>query len=169
MFGRRTRGLWICMAAAMLIAGSAFTAYADTTIANIRVTFKNNYDKEEGKILEPTVTTGSGYEVEDISWSKALEKWNPGSKITASVTLVPGSGKAFASSYSSKKTTISGADFVSAKRNEDGNLVVKVNYYPVVQLGQTEKAGWSDSTRTKAVWKKVPYATAYQLRLPGRR
>lgn len=40
MFGRRTRGLWICMAAAMLIAGSAFTAYADTTIANIRVTFK---------------------------------------------------------------------------------------------------------------------------------
>lgn len=80
MFGRRTRGLWICMAAAMLIAGSAFTAYADTTIANIRVTFKNNYDKEEGQILEPTVTTGSGYEVEDISWSKALEKWNPGSK-----------------------------------------------------------------------------------------
>ncbi len=61
MFGRRTRGLWICIAAAMLIAGSAFTAYADTTIANIRVTFKNNYDKEEGKILEPTVTTGSGY------------------------------------------------------------------------------------------------------------
>ena len=165
MFGRRTRGLWICMAAAMLIAGSAFTAYADTTIDNIRVTFKINYDKEEGKILEPTVTTGSGYEVEDISWSKALEKWNPGSKITASVTLVPGSGKAFASSYSSQKTTISGADFVSAKRNEDGNLVVKVNYYPVVQLGQTEKAGWSDSTRTKAVWKKVPYATAYQLRL----
>ena len=93
MFGRRTRGLWICIAAAMLIAGSAFTAYADTTIANIRVTFKNNYDKEEGQILEPTVTTGSGYEVEDISWSKALEKWNPGSKITASVTLVPGSGK----------------------------------------------------------------------------
>ena len=43
--------------------------------------------------------------------------------------------------------------------------MVKVNYYPVVQLGQTEKAGWSDSTRTKAVWKKVPYATAYQLRL----
>ena len=56
--------------------------------ANIRVTFKNNYDKEEGQILEPTVTTGSGYEVEDISWSKALEKWNPGSKITASVTPV---------------------------------------------------------------------------------
>ena len=45
--------------------------------------------------------------------------------------------ESFASSYSSKKTTISGADFVSAKRNEDGNLGVKVNYYPVVQLGQT--------------------------------
>lgn len=78
MFGRRTRGLWIYIAAAMLIAGSAFTAYADTTIANIRVTFKNNYDKEEGKILEPTVTTGSGCEVEDISGARL---WRNGIRV----------------------------------------------------------------------------------------
>lgn len=165
MFRTRAKGLWIGIAAALIIAGGAFTAYADTTISNIRVTFKNNYDSEGGNILEPAVTSGSGYEVEDVSWKKELDKWSPGSKVTATVILVPNSGKSFSGSYSSKKCSISGAEFISAKKNEDGNLVVKADYYPVVQLGETEKAGWSDSSKTRAVWKKVPYATAYQLRL----
>lgn len=166
MVRAEAKRLWIGVAASLLIIGSAITAHADSAISTIKVSFKNNYDSEGGNILEPTVTAGaSAYEVDSVTWNKELDKWNPGSKVTATVTLVASDGKSFASSYSSKKATVSGADFSSAKRDEDGNLIVKASYYPVVQLGETEKAGWSDQTKTKAVWKKVPYATAYQLRL----
>ncbi|MEG1780860.1 MAG: N-acetylmuramoyl-L-alanine amidase family protein [Clostridium sp.] len=167
MLKRNMRRLWIGVAAALVVMGSALTVYADTPIVDIRVTFSNNYDSVGGTILEPTVLAGgSGYEVAGVSWSKELDKWKPGNKITAEVMLTPLTGRSFYSNYKAKKVSISGADFISAKRDdEDGSLTLKVNYRPVVQLGMTEKAGWSDATKTRAVWKKVPYATAYQLRL----
>lgn len=167
MFKNKVRGIWVCAVAALAVLGSTFTANADTTIPNIRVTFSNNYDSEGGTILEPTVyASGSGYEVESVSWNKELDKWKPGSKLTATVMLTASEGRSFLSSYKSSKATVSGATFTSAKRDdEDGSLTLKATYYPVVQLGVPEKAGWSDSTRTRAIWKKVPYATAYQLRL----
>lgn len=166
MFRRRAKGIILMIAAALIVLGTAVTAQADTTISSIRVTFKNNYDSNGDEILEPTISAGgSGYEVGSVEWEKELDKWKPGTKVKVKVTLVPNDGRYFSSSYSSKKATVSGADFTSAKRDEEGNVVLKANYYPVVQLGQTEKAGWSDSAKTKAVWKKVPYATAYQLKL----
>lgn len=162
----KVRGLWIGLLAALAISGSFVTAYADTAISSIKVTFTNNYDSDGGTVLEPAVKCGSGYEVDYVSWSKEADKWKPGNKVTATISLTPNDGRSFNSSYSSKKASVSGGDFISAKRdNEDGSLVVKAYYYPVVQLGTTEKAGWSDSAKTRAVWKKVPYATAYQLRL----
>lgn len=167
MFKNKARGVWLGAAVVLAVMGSAVTGYADTVIPDIKVRFTNNYDSEGQTILEPTVTaSGTGYEVADISWGKEKDKWKPGSKLTASVTLSAGEGRTFSSEYKSGKASVSGAEFISARRNsEDGNLTLKVNYYPVVQLGATEKAGWSDAAKTRATWKKVPYATAYQLRL----
>lgn len=167
MLKNKLRGIWIGVTAALFVVGSAVTAYAETQISEIRVNFKNNYDSDGGTILEPNVTAGgSHYEVTGVEWSKDLEKWKPGSKITATVYLSASDGYNFRSSYKSSKATVSGGDFISAKRDdEDGSLKVKASYYPVVQLGMTEKAGWSDAAKTRAIWKKVPYATAYQLRL----
>lgn len=47
----------------------------------------------------------------------------------------------------------------------DDDLKVTVTYYPVVWLEAPEEAGWSASNHMKAVWKKVDYATGYQIRL----
>ena len=47
----------------------------------------------------------------------------------------------------------------------DDDLKVTVTYYPVVWLESPEEAGWSASNHMKAVWKKVDYATGYQIRL----
>lgn len=161
----KKRGLWLYITVVLFLMGSSFAAMADSSISSIRVRFQNQYD-EEGTILEPEVSTsGSGYEIDSIEWGKSLSAWKPGTKVTATITLVPENGYSFASSYSSKKVTISGADFSNAKQNDDGNLQLKVNYRPVVQLGETERAGWSDAAKTRATWKKVPHATSYQLRL----
>ena len=47
----------------------------------------------------------------------------------------------------------------------DDDLKVTVTYYPVVWLETPDEAGWSASNHMKAVWKKVDYATGYQIRL----
>lgn len=161
----KKRGLWLSIAAALFLAGNSLTVLADSSISSVRVRFQNQYD-QDGSILEPDISaSGSGYEIDSVEWTKSLSDWKPGTKVTATITLVPEDGYSFGSSYSSQKVIISGADYTSAKRDDDGRLQLKVKYCPVVQLGETDKAGWSDAAKTKAVWKKVPHATAYQLRL----
>lgn len=167
MFKNNMRGVWLGAAVVLAVMGNTITGYADTVIPDIKVRFTNNYDSEGQNILEPTVTaSGSGYGVESVSWSKEPSNWKPGSKVTATVTLKADNGRSFSSEYKSNKVFVSGGAFVSAKReNETGILTLKAGYHPVVQLGVTEKAGWSDAAKTRATWKRVPHATAYQLRL----
>lgn len=167
MLKKNQRGAWIGIAAVLAVMGSTVTSYANTTISDIRVKFTNNYDSDNGTILEPEVVSyGSGYEVSGVSWSKEANDWKPGSKVTAAITLTADAGRTFNHEYKSSKVSVNGADFTSARRDdEDGSLTIKAYYYPVVQLGATEKAGWADAAKTRATWKKVPYATAYQLRL----
>lgn len=148
---------------AALSAGFLLTAYAETRVGSVRLVFTD--ELREGMMIEPEVRgLGSGYEVADVEWSKGTDSWKPGKKVTAEVTLVPEDGWEFSGSYGKSSCKVSGADYVSAKER-DGELVVKVSYYPAVWLYAPEQAGWSDSAMTKAVWKRVPYATSYQLRL----
>ncbi len=140
-------------------AASAITALAD--VSSIRLSFSDKY--ETGVILEPEITcTTSGVEIESIEWSKDVEDWKPGTKVTATILLSSDSG--FASSYSGNSLRISGASSGTAKR-EDGYLKVTAKYYPVVELASPEEAGWSRLNPTKASWSKVDYATGYQVRL----
>ena len=157
------RGVWISVLAAVLAAGGFVTSYAETRIGNVRLVFSDQL--AEGRMLEPDVIGyGAGYEVADVEWSKDVDVWRPGSKVTAEVTLVADDGWEFSGAYGKSSCRISGADYVSVKK-KDGSLVVKAEYYPTVWLAAPEQAGWGNEDRTVAVWKKVPYAAAYQLKL----
>lgn len=146
----------------VLLWGSMMTSMASGRISNVRVNIE--YQDVEGELLEPAITAGSSnYDVSDITWDKNVDNWKPGKKVTATITLSSENGE-FSGSYSKGNCTVSGGTFVSAKVS-DGDLILKASYIPVVRLGQTEGAGWSDTNQTRATWKKVPYATAYQLKL----
>ena len=81
------RGVWISVLAAVLAAGGFVTSYAETRIGNVRLVFSDQL--AEGRMLEPDVIGyGAGYEVADVEWSKDVDVWRPGSKVTAEVTLV---------------------------------------------------------------------------------
>ncbi len=153
------------MTAAALTA-AAFTAYGASTVSSLRITVKDSL--EEGNMTEPEISVSpSSCQLSDISWSKAVEDWKPGKTIFGYLTITADDGREFERSYRSSKCTVSGADFRSAESDEDdpSTLKVTIRYAPVVQLGMTEEAGWSDLNKTRASWKKVDYATAYELRL----
>lgn len=141
-----------------------FPSRADGTVSSIRLVFTNQY--EEDTVCEPDITSRTaGVDVEEVKWSRKVENWQPGSKVTG--TLILTSDKEFLSSYGSKTLKIDGSNvsFSSAKAKSDGTLEVKVTYHPVAQLGYTEEAGWGNEEHTIASWKRVKYATGYHLRL----
>ncbi len=147
---------------ALTIFVSVFPAAAAGSVSSIRITFSNNY--EVGEILEPDITCSTrGVDIDSVSWSKSISTWTPGKSVTATLTL--SSDSEFLDSYGKNTISVSGADFSSAKKNSDGDLTVKVSYKPVVELDCPEEAGWSATDSTKAVWKKVEYATGYEIEL----
>ena len=162
---QKTFGKWLA-AAGILMAMTIWMvlpALAAPTVNSIRITFKDKYE-DPGVIEEPEISCGSyGIEITSVEWSKDVEKWNPGTKVTATLIL-SSSGREFASSYGSKSCQISGATLSKAVKVDD-DLKITVTYYPVVWLESPDEAGWSASNHMKAVWKKVDYATGYQIRL----
>lgn len=132
-------------------------------IRSISLKFTSQYGDAE--ILMPEVTTStSNTSIQDVLWNRDISKWNAAKKERVSVILTSDS-MVFANSYNRSECKISGANFVSAKALDNNTLEVKIDYYPVVKLGSTTEAGWSDSKKTRAVWKKVEYATGYQVAL----
>ena len=162
---QKTFGKWLA-AAGILMAMTIWMvlpALAAPTVNSIRITFKDKYE-DPGVIEEPEISCSSyGIEITSVEWSKDVEKWNPGTKVTATLIL-SSSGREFFSSYGSKSCQISGATLSKAVKVDD-DLKVTVTYYPVVWLETPDEAGWSASNHMKAVWKKVDYATGYQIRL----
>ena len=78
--------------------GSSCTAAP--TVNSIRITFKDKYE-DPGVIEEPEISCGSyGIEITSVEWSKDVEKWNPGTNVTATLIL-SSSGREFSSSYGS--------------------------------------------------------------------
>lgn len=165
MKGLFSKKVWIALIGASLTLGTCMSAAAAGSISNVRLTFTDVYG-EEGEILEPAVSVSdSRYSIESVSWPRAAEKWTPGKKVTATVSLTAEGGNQFAGSYSKSNCKVYGADYSSNKVVDQETMTVKANYVPVVRLGETERAGWGDTTRTRAVWKKVDFATAYQVKL----
>lgn len=142
------------------LAGSAYGADS-VVIRSLNLKFTSEYGEEE--ILMPAIsTTTSGLTVSEVVWKHDIEKWKAAGSERVSVILTS-DNLVFADSYNRSECKITGAKFVSAKALDNYTLEVKADYIPVVKLGNTAKAGWSDQTQTKAVWDKVEFATGYQV------
>lgn len=144
------KGIWLLFLCTILILGTGVTAFASPGL-KVYVENGSKSSWSEG-IVDPTVTVN--YSEESPEWSKDMEDWEPGKKITGTIHV--------SGTYSRSDCTIYGADLLSVK-NEDGETIVKFSYVPVAKLEQPETAGWSDNTKTKASWKKVPFASRYQV------
>ena len=162
---RKLNTLIYAMIAAIMVLLFPCTTYADESVVirSLNLKFTSQYGEEE--ILMPEVsTTTSNVAVNELVWKRDISKWKAAKAERVSVYLTS-SDMVFADTYNRSECKITGANFVSAKAVDNNTLEVKVDYIPVVKLGKTEKAGWSDSKKTKAVWKKVEFATGYQVAL----
>lgn len=146
------KGRWLILIGALMALSTGMTAMAS---GNVKIRFenapKNSWTEE---VKEPKVTVN--YSEESPEWSKSPEDWVPGKKITATFT-VPGT-------YKKSECSVYGGELLSVS-SADEETTIKASYVPVAQLGSPESAGWSDVAKTRASWKKVPYASKYQLRL----
>ena len=145
---------------------SAYGAQS-SVIESVNVSFKTVYGEPE-EIPEPEVTvSGKSYSLGDVQYRTDYDSWKPGRKVRVEVTVVAEDGKYFPATLNRSKCKVTGADFVSAKALDDSSLQVKADYRPVTVLGDTQKAGWSSTSKKKAVWKSVEYAPGYTLTLYG--
>lgn len=152
--------------AGLAVVGAAFTVYGAVSISNLSISVKGA--TEEGVIHEPEISVSpSSCEISEISWSKPVEDWKPGKAVFATLTITAAGDREFEKSYKSNKCSVTGADFrsASADKEDPSVLEVSIRYMPTVKLGTTEEAGWSDEKKTRASWKKVPYATMYEVRI----
>lgn len=155
------------LAAFMVWTGAAAYGADSSVIDKLTVTFKTTYGEPE-EIPDPEVTvSGTGCSLEDIQFRTEYDNWKPGRKVRTEVTVSADSGKHFPVSLNRSQCKVTGADFVSARALDDTTLQVKVDYKPVTVLGTTERAGWSSSSKKKAVWKSVDDAPGYTLTLYG--
>lgn len=167
--GRLFRKLTGLMLLTAMVSGAGMAAYGaeSSVVEKVTVTFKTEYGEPE-EIPEPEITaSGTGYSLGDIQYRTNYDKWKPGKKVRVEITLNAEDGKHFPVSLNRSDCKVSGANFVSAKALDDDSLQVKVDYIPVTVLGNTEKAGWSKSSKKKAVWKKVEHAPGYTVTLYG--
>lgn len=155
-------------AAALLLWRPEAALGADSSVIE-KVSVKLDADfGEQEEIPEPVITaSGSGYSLEDVQYRTDYDRWEPGKKVRVEIQLGAEDGKIFPTSLNRSDCKVSGADFVSAKALDDTTLQVKVDYTPIMVLGNPSEAGWSSTSDKRAVWKKVEYAPGYTLTLYG--
>ena len=154
----------LAAAVVLMVSTAAFSALGAAQVRVLSITVEA--DKEAEEIGEPSIRISpSSCSLSEIRWSKPVDEWKPGKMVMGYLTI-EGSGE-FAGSYTKSQCHVSGAEFRSASSDKEDptTLQVTIKYTPTVQLGETEKAGWSDHSKTRASWKKVPYATLYEVRL----
>ncbi len=154
-------------AALTLWTGLCVYGAQSSVVESVSVSFKTVYGEPE-EIPEPEITvSGTSCSLGDVQYRTDYDKWKPGRKVRVEITVVAEDGKYFPVSLNRSKCRVTGADFVSAKALDDSSLQVKADYRPVTVLGDTQKAGWSSTSKKKAVWKSVEYAPGYTLTLYG--
>lgn len=161
----RWKDVFAGLAAAFLTLGAACTVWA-SPIGTLSISVEDS--AAEGVLEEPEIIVSpSSCEISSVKWSKEVEDWKPGKMIYGYLTISAAEGREFERSYKSSKCSINNAELKSASSSSDdpSSLHVTIRYTPKVQLGATEEAGWSNTDKTLARWKKVPYATMYELRL----
>lgn len=164
---RKMAGLWLLAGTLAIGSVTAVCAAQSSVIESVSVTFKTTYGDAEDIPMPEITAGGQNYSLGDIQFRTEYDNWKPGKKVRVEITLNAGSGKYFPVSLNKSKCSVSGAEYVSAKALDDTTLQVKADYKPVMKLGNTVQAGWSGSSKKKAVWKSVEYAPGYTLNLYG--
>lgn len=156
------KGTALMTTAALLAASGTMTAFADTSYIKT-MTIRVDIDLKAGEDL-PSLQFGtsdsSGYEVyisentkfdiQDAEWSKDVDEVELGDTYTLKVTLDAKSGYEFKSSYNSSKVTVKGGKFVSAKRNNDDDLVVTIRTNPAEGVLEAPEDAYWQSERSNS-------------------
>ena len=129
------------LAALVVLTAGAFTAYGASTVSN-----SSDYSKECGRRRFGCRTGNFRVSLQLSAVGDYLEQGCGGLEAgenSIGYLTITAEGREFENSYSSSKCSVSGADFRSAKADEDDPSVLEVTirYTPVVRLGMTEKAG----------------------------
>ncbi len=142
-------------------------AAESSVIESLSVTVDPVWGEPE-EIREPQIkVSGKGISLTGVEYRTDLEAWRPGKEVRIELDITADEGKHVPNSLKESECKVKGAEFVSARAQDDRTLRVRVDYVPVCVLGETEEAGWSDLNPGKAVWKRVRYAPGYSLTLYG--
>lgn len=159
------KGIIMGLLVTMILTIMAPAAYAATSISSVSV--KVGLDIEAGECL-PDISVGgtsgtyaytnsSRYHVSKAEWVTSTDRvMSIGDRAKMKVWLVPDSTSsteyAFRSSYGSGSVSISGGDYVSARR-DDGELVVTLNTNPIKgRYQEPEEAYWRGNPTGMAKW-----------------
>ena len=133
-------------------------AAESSVIESLSVTVDPVWGEPE-EIREPQIkVSGKGISLTGVEYRTDLEDWRPGKEVRIELDITADEGKHVPNSLKESECKVKGAEFVSARAQDDRTLRVRVDYVPVCVLGETEEAGWSDLNPGKAVWKRVRYA-----------
>ena len=77
----------LCMIVVMALGGRMETYGAESSvIENVTVTFKTTFG-DQGEIPDPVVTVSNGCSLVDIQYNTSYDKWKPGKKVRAEITI----------------------------------------------------------------------------------
>ena len=124
------------------------------TKATINVTEKS---AEAGKLSTTTFTAGSGFTIENITYSKPQEQWSAGSGVTVSMLLAAANNYEFTSST---KFTCRGTDVQVTSRSSTS---ARVTFYYTPKLTLEAPTGLYIGDTTVLNWRKVTYASRYKI------
>lgn len=184
-FADKMKKSTMVLAAAVLMAAMTVQpVMAAATISSVSV--KLNLDLEEGEdlptleigytgtassdTLEVMIPQNNKYDIVDAEWSKEVDEAELGKTYKLKVTLDAESDYSFKSSYASSKVTVKGGTFVSARRNDAGQLVVTLKTKEVEGiLAEPDDLRWlSENFKNEkfgyAKWDGITNA-AYQIQL----
>lgn len=120
------------------------------------------YTGESG--CEVTISNNSKYDITSADWTGKYDEASMGDTYKFEVVLQALGGYEFKSSYSSSAVSVKGADFVSAKRDRNDDLVVTLKTKPAKgTMDMPDDVEWesTDSSSSDfgvATWEKVSNA-----------
>lgn len=173
--GRNKRGLFILMAAGLMLIGAPVSATAATKapetrtpISSVEVNVVSYIEAgdEDGHI---EVTSGNTqYSVGNTEWGTIpTDGWVVGDEPKIKIYLHARYGNYFDKTVTTKKVVVNGAVISGVKKaDNDETLVITIKLTPVGGiLEEPENAEWVGYPLGKASWTKVPSAKAYELKL----
>lgn len=146
-------------ATAMAAAFPGMDAEAATKISYISLS-NNETRTEPGTVwtAEP-YETSSYYDIESMEWSRPYEDWEPGRKVTLSVTVALAEGYTF-----DKDPRISVSGMETASSSKSGRrMKAKLNYIPKVTLAMPTGICYEDEYTL--AWDRVKYAGGYEVQV----